>query len=134
MKKGFTLIEVLAVISLMGIIIGIIYVKVDKKIDLAETSSLEESTKNYINSVQSHFINVDLTTEDLPAGKYQVASSNVIDGKTYSSMNDIIELKENRPTDGYVIVNDEGIVTEVFLVIRGYTVTFKNGKYTIEEA
>ena len=134
MKKGFTLLEVLAVLVLMGMIIGIVYIKVDKKIDSATTTELTESARNYISNVEMNFVNVDLNSDDLPSGTYQVASPNVINEKNYPSMNEIIGITENKPVDGYVTVNEDGKVTEASLTIRKYKVTYQNGSYEITES
>ncbi len=134
MKKGFTLLEVLAVLVLMGMIIGIVYIKVDKKIDSATTTELTESARNYISNVEMNFVNVDLNSDDLPSGTYQVASPNVINEKNYPSMNEIIGITENKPVDGYVTVNEDGKVIEASLTIRKYKVSYQNGSYEITES
>ncbi len=131
MKKGFTLVEILAVLVVMGLITGVIYVAVDKKLNRATDTSIETSARNYIRAVEQQFVNVDMDTEDMPAGTYKVASLNVIDGKTYSSMNTITGIEENKPTDGYVTVNEDGKVEEASLLIRRYEILYSNNKYQI---
>ena len=131
MKKGFTLIEALAVLVVMGLITGIVYVTVDKKLNKATDTSIETSAKNYIRAVEQQFVNVDIDSEDLPAGTYKVASLNVIDGQTYASMNSITGIEENKPTDGYVTVNQDGTVTNAELLIKRYEIIYDNGKYDI---
>lgn len=133
MKKGFTLIELLAVLVLMGIIVSIVYVRVDKKMAKAEEVSLTESAKNYFDSVKMRFLNVDLTSSELKPGTYNVTEQTVIDGVTYESLNNLIELKENKPKGGTVTIDEEGNVTDATLKIRKFIVNYTNGTFTIEE-
>ena len=133
MKKGFTLIEVLAVLVVMGLITTIVYVTVDKKVDRATNTAILNSARNYVRAVEQQFVNVDMESEDLPAGTYQVNTTNLIGEKVYASMNEITNIKENKPTDGYVTVNEDGTVVEAQFKIKKYQVMYSDGKYEITE-
>ena len=134
-KKGFTLIELLAVIVILAIIALIATPLVLNTIDKAKKGAAKASALEYMNAVELYIVSsmVDTTKPQLKAGveyqlsskKYEVAA--VADPNTVY-INDLIEMKGDKPESGYLIVNNQGTVEEMEMVMNEYPVVCSNSK------
>ena len=102
-KKAFTLIEVLAVIVIMGIIAFLAIPEVQSVIDKTNNKSFKASIEGLISSVKNEATSKYLIDNSY-IGVYQIEDSKIIsnNGFTYDG-----EL----PDSGYFVVDQKGIVS-----------------------
>ena len=134
-KKGFTLIELLAVIVILAIIALIATPLVLNTIDKAKKGAAKASALEYMNAVERYMVEamLDTTMPQLQPGveyqlsnkKYEVAA--VADPNTVY-INDLIEMKGDKPEKGYLIVNKQGTVEKMEMVMNKYPVECSNSK------
>jgi len=131
-KKGFTLIELLAVIVILAIIALIATPMILGVIDKAKKGAAESSALGYIDAVEKYSVigmldaEAGSATTALTSGVYEV-----------STLNSKVDLKGKAPSEGWVAINDEGLIVASVLKfdsyaskLVGYTDT-KNAKATI---
>ncbi len=119
-KKGFTLIELLAVIVILAIIALIATPMIMGVIDDAKKGAAEASANGYIEAVENTPIyNLLENAEDtgIPKGVYETTANELKN----------VKVKGEAPTGGWVVVNDQGIVTAACLKFSSYS---KWVKYT----
>ncbi len=99
-KKGFTLVELLAVIVVLGIIALVITPVILEMIKTAENGTAESAMLGYVRAVEKYYV------DSLEEGKL------LEDNRTYS----VDELKKSikttgaQPTSGEIFINDSGLV------------------------
>ena len=133
-RKGFTLVELLAVIVILAIISLISFPIIKNVIDKAKKGAAEDSAYSYISSfeveVAKRLINneLDLKIND----SYYLYTDTEIDGKTYSGLNNIVEIKGTMPegTEDYLYIGNGYKVIEGSLTFDGYVIIYKDGKVT----
>lgn len=119
MKKGFTLIELIAVILILGIIALIAIPMTSNIIQDAKEGSAKVSTTNYVKEVEN-----------------QIALSSMLDGGIQDGIYSVLELEElgvkvkNSPTNGYVTITN-GEVTNSSLEFNGIYVAYDDRGVTI---
>lgn len=113
MKKGFTLIKLLAVILILGIIA---IPTVNKILNEARDESFRTSSDNIMKSMEQ------ACQTSLIRGYNPVLSYIFTDGKSSSKL----EVKGTMPDDGYVFLDNECSVIDYFLRDKNYT--YSNGE------
>lgn len=112
MKKGFTLVELLAVIVILSIIVLIVTPVVLSVIDDSEKTSIKVSAEHYIDAVNAELSNQEMIGEyEILDGVYEISNK----GKVLTNnKNTIIYLdyKGKAIEEGFIIVN-RGLVKQI---------------------
>ena len=128
MKKGFTLLEMLAIIVLLLIISSIAILDFNKRTDKADQDAALANARTYIAEVNRYFLKQDLNEEvPLEAGTYSVNEPN----GEMDSLNDILKFSGTNPTSGNVTISEDYQVTQALLQFKYYGVSYQNGKYEL---
>ena len=121
-KKGFTLIELIAVIVVLAIITLIAVPIISKVVDKARKGAAEESALNYIDAVEKYVILHDLDSTkypyDLKNNTFNVSSNTEISlldiiipkakaEGTVPPLNNFITVKGDKPKSGTVTLNEK---------------------------
>jgi len=116
-KKGFTLVELLAIIVILAILALIATPMILRIIELAKKNSAQISGNEYINSVETSIVNnlIENTGLNYTEGKYDVAT---IDKDLK------VTIKGDRPSEGNVCISNNGTLTKASLKINGYVVNY----------
>ena len=142
-KKGFTLLELLAVVIILAITAIIAIPSVLKIVDKTKEQAMVSNASAYIKSVENHMMYNAIDRikfqKELKNGKtYQVSSvtyyldeADLDDGY----MNDIISIKGTTPKSGMVEIGTKKKVVKAVLVYDEYIVTYdiKEG-YKVEKS
>lgn len=139
-QKGFTLIELLAVIVILAIIALIATPMVLNTIDNARKGAAKSSALAYVNAIEQYMISsmLDSSKPQLQAGvRYQLSSTSYevasIAVPEEVFINDLIELKGDKPESGYVIVTKEGTVDTIEMVMNNYPITCSGSSCEVVE-
>mgnify|MGYP004458549645 FL=1 len=114
-KKGFTLVELLAVVIVLAIISIIAVPQVLATIESARKSSSEKSMLGYIDAIDIH--NAKPTGED---------NYVLYENKEYDIKDIEVEFKGKKPTKGTVTFDEYGTVVKARLCISDYWVEYQN--------
>lgn len=152
-KKGFTLVELLAVIIVLAVIVVIVVPKVATTINNSKRNGIERSAENYIRSVELAISTRRLNSEPIPDGTYTIDSDGNLGGVNYidkdlcysepSKQNCeigieqkiIVKTNGSRPTSGKITINNGKIVDdEILLTINDYQILVKEGTASVVEA
>lgn len=120
MKKGFTLIELLATIIILAIIVVIVVPKILNITSESKEEAIIQSALGYLDAVEKQSTTNMLDDDklnDIKEGTYQVSE---LEDKG-------VEVKGEKVTSGYVVINEDGETSDYYLVIGKYVVTPKNG-------
>ena len=136
-KKGFTLIELLAVIVVLSIIALITMPVVFKAIESAKEGAALASANAYASQIEIYIAltELDPTKPKLQTGvAYQLSSSNyevasLADPET-TFINDLVDIKGDKPDSGYVIINEDKKIEEMEMNIDTYLIEYKTEKET----
>ena len=139
-KKGFTLIELLAVIVVLAIIALIATPMVLNTIEKARKGAAEASANTYLKAIETYIVRAELDSSKpkLQAGvEYQLSSTNyevasLADPET-TFINDLVEVKGDKPESGYVIVNTDGTVEKIEMIMNNYPVMCTEEKCNVVE-
>ena len=116
MKKGFTLVELLAVIVITSLVSLIVVPRLMKYVDKSREETALESARGYIKSINMSLLSTD-----------DVSIKKLSDGIYYSK--DItVELKGSKPENGIVTIKDSE-VSRARLCFNNYSVDYKNKKF-----
>lgn len=139
-QKGFTLIELLAVIVILAIIALIATPMVLNTIDNARKGAAKSSALAYVNAIEQYMISsmLDSSKPQLQAGvRYQLSSTSYevasIAVPEEVFINDLIELKGDKPESGYVTVTKEGTVDTIEMVMNNYPITCSGSSCEVVE-
>lgn len=110
-KKGFTLVELLAVIVILAVIALIAVPQVLNMIEKARIGSAEDSAYSYVKAVENTLIANYINGQDYTAGKYKVGDIDV-------------KVKGSSPTLGTYILDDKNAVIEAKLCINNYSIYY----------
>ena len=148
-KKGFTLIELIAVIVVLAIITLIAVPIISKVVDKARKGAAEASALNYIDAVEKYVILHDLDSTkypyDLKNNTFNVSSNTEISlldiiipkakaEGTVPPLNNFITVKGDKPKDGIVSLDNKGKVTNSEFYIKGYSVMCTNNSCNSEKS
>lgn len=111
-KKGFTLIELVGIIALLGIIFLVTYTEVNKSIDKSNNelyqaqlsnikASAQDWTADHINELpENDGDSIQVTLSELKQGGY--IESNIENPKTKKQLSDTIYVKITKKNDNYL--------------------------------
>ena len=128
-KRGFTLIELLAVIVVLAIIAVIATPMVLNTIEEAKKGAAKADAYVYAAEVERYMVlaQMDPTKPQLQAGvtyqlssqKYEIAS---LADPNEVFINDLVQIKGEKPTSGYVILNSNGKIEKMEMVMSSYQI------------
>ena len=120
MKKGFTLMELLAVIVIISVISLIIVPILLNMITAAQRGAAIDSAYGYIDATEKYLIHNNLKGNDNKA---------VIGENKVTDLNKYVKYKGNGPVSGIVIINEKNTVSEAIdLCISGYSIQYNDNK------
>ncbi len=112
-NKGFTLVELLAVIIVLAIIALIGFSQVGKVIQTSKEKAAVESARNYIKAVNVEILNRESSGNPIPDGTYDIANFD-------------IEVKGEKPNNGQITISNLKVSSASF-ILKGIGL-----EYTIE--
>lgn len=118
MKKGFTLVELLAVISIIAILVIIAMPNVLKLYNKAKEDLRIQTVRTYINEAKKFYL------------KEKLNNSNLLDGET--NVIDEIKIDGKEVDDGFVVVSNKGEI-KVALEIEGKCYKNNGDEISVEE-
>ena len=114
-KKGFTLVELLAVIVILALIVVIAINAIHDRVEKSNANAIKVNANKYVKAVN------DMATMSIRESvKYD---NGIFEVKSIPS--DSLKLSGTKPTDGYVIIEDFEVV-DACLIFKNYTVHFEN--------
>ena len=126
-RKGFTLLEMLGVITILGFLIVVITVVVGGSLKQNKKNIAVMSAKDYIEAVETYLgataLKDDLVKYDA-LKTYNVNEETVIDDKTYPAINNVIEYTGDKVKEGTITPNENYAVSSATLKINGMTVIY----------
>ena len=130
-KKGFTLVELLAVIVILAVIALIATPQVLGMIESARKGAAESSTLSYVDSVEKAIVSKTITSSRNTNydGKYTVIGNKL--SKNDASLD--LDLKGDKPdsNSSNEVTVEKGIVKEAYLKFGEHYVTYKNSNNEI---
>ncbi|MDD3453684.1 MAG: type II secretion system protein [Bacilli bacterium] len=123
MKKGFTLVELLAVIVILAVIALVAVPSIMGIISKAQIGAIESSALGYMDAVEKASILGELNNGiDLVPGTYLVAD-----------INDNIKVKGQKPTSGVIVINEKGVIEVGSLCINNKKIDYSYNKATYDK-
>ena len=116
-KKGFTLVELLAVIVILLVIVLIAVNVINDKIKKAEKNSVEVNANNYIKAVNGVASLSQNIGEDMEKGTYQVRQLNKTD----------IKISGEKPRKGFLVLQNYEVIMGC-LTYDKYSAFINNGR------
>ena len=119
MKKGFTLLELLAVIVVIAILTLVALPQLVRVISASKESSKLETTKNYIKALEDQIIAEQFDKASLKNGCYIVEDGIINRKGNYANPEDakiIPDAKGELPSEGWVIMKDDSVIKGQFVV------------------
>lgn len=142
MKKGFTLVELLAVIVVLGIIAVIAVPIIGNVIDTGKIGAIENSTEIYIRELETRYS--EWVIEGIPEGLADKSETGYVKF-SIEELNDVLKIKGTKPISGSIKINNDyssgskyfGYVIEARMVYEnGYKATYEydvsTGKPSLE--
>ena len=130
-KKGFTLVELLAVIVILGILALITTPLVLNTIESTRLGAAKTGATNYVTILEDELVKQQVLhpEEEIGSGKYEVLK----DGK-YKVGEEVktLQVKGELPSEGTICVDDNGNVDKYSVVIGSYVVSNITGEQEIE--
>ena len=130
-KKGFTLVELLAVIIILGILALITTPLVLNTIESTRLGAAKTGATNYVTILEDELVKQQVLhpEEEIGSGKYEVLK----DGK-YKVGEEVktLQVKGELPSEGTICVDDNGNVDKYSVVIGSYVVSNITGEQEIE--
>ena len=143
MKKGFTLMELLAVIVVLAVIAVIAIPIIGNVIETGKVGAIENSSEIYIRELESKYS--EWVVEGIPEKLEQDKSDSRYIGFLIDELNDVLKLKGTKPISGNVKIDNDyssgskhfGYVIEARMVydngyIANYEYDVSTGKSSLE--
>ena len=114
-QKGFTLVELLAVIVILGIIMLIVVPTMYSTISKSKTTSAELSAKFYVDAVEKAALSKETTSSSIDDGVYQIMNNgNVclgsLSGNVCSGEILTLELNGKEPVSGSILIKNNKVL------------------------
>lgn len=116
-KKGFTLVELLAVLVILIVVVLIAVNVVNSRVKKAKKNSVEVNANNYIRAVNGVAALSQNIGEDMEKGTYQVRDLNKTD----------IKISGEKPRRGFLLLDNYEVTTGC-LMYENYSAIITNGK------
>ena len=104
-NKGFTLVELLAVIVVLSIIALIGFIQVGKVIETAKEQAAVESANNYVKAVNLKIIS-------------DMANGISVEDKTYDISDFDVDMQGTKPSNGTITIKDSKVVSGKFTISK----------------
>ena len=118
MKKGFTVVELLAVIVVIAILTLVAIPQLITVINTSKDSSKIEAAKNYVKALEDQIVAEQFEKTSLKKGCY-IVDEGIINRKgTYADPEDakiIPDAKGEMPEEGWVIIENDLVIRGQFL-------------------
>ena len=136
-RKGFTLVELLAVIVILAVISLIATPMILGVIDTAKEGAAKSSAQGYLDALELYISTAELNNKRVlePNKQYNLTDTTVIGEKAYPEINSLVEIKGDGPTgyDDYIKFDSNYKVIEGKLTLNEYVVTIQDGKYIVSK-
>ena len=124
-NKGFTLLEMLAILVVLAFITIITVPAIGNIIEKTKKNTSTESAYGYIEALKEHMATLPLDgIETELEGTYVITNGNI---SGYNLETQTIKTKGKKPTNGYIIYS-ENVIQQGCLTIGDYKVTLNNKK------
>lgn len=127
-NKGFTLVELLAVIVILGVIITIVTLNVGNSLDRSKKKTAMLTAKSFVTAVNDYnFINQDEPSEQIKCSSTTATTESINISTLFSKLKESIE--GDLPDSGTITLTCETKkVKSASLVIGKFTVTYDSTK------
>ncbi len=126
-NKGFTLIEILAAVTIMGILAGVAVPAVMRYVDKSRKQSYEAMEKSLYDAAKNYVMNEEI---DIPSTGYVLSASDLMNEKYLESLEDPVD-KGNSCTGSVEIEPDTATTDANSLNSYTYKVSLKCAKYNV---
>ena len=131
-KKGFTLLELLAVIVILAIIALIAVPIILNMIENARKGAAKDSAYGYIEAVENYQAYEMLKGNDgLKEGIYNITENTTIGDTKYKKLTDLIKVKGKNPTFGKIGITKNGTVGTADMCVNEYPIRYENNKIEV---
>jgi prepilin-type N-terminal cleavage/methylation domain-containing protein len=132
---GFTLIELIAVILVLGVIALIATSTISGIIEKARKGAAEQSARSYLSGLHNYIVLSNANSDYRPLksnSTYNITKNTTMGEEAYQPINSYVELKGYKPTglDDYISLNSEYTISDGKLTINGYQITIKDDEIT----
>lgn len=128
-NKGFTLIEILAAVTIMGILAGVAVPAVMRYVDKSRKQSYEAMEKSLYDAAKNYVMNEEI---DIPSTGYVLSASDLMNEKYLESLEDPVD-KGNSCTGSVEIEPDTATTDANSLNSYTYYVSLKCAKYNVND-
>lgn len=128
-NKGFTLIEILAAVTIMGILAGVAVPAVMRYVDKSRKQSYEAMEKSLYDAAKNYVMNEEI---DIPSTGYVLSASDLMNEKYLESLEDPVD-KGNSCTGSVEIEPDTATTDANSLNSYTYYVSLKCAKYIVND-
>lgn len=126
-NKGFTLIEILAAVTIMGILACVAVPAVMRYVDKSRKQSYEAMEKSLYDAAKNYVMNEEI---DIPSTGYVLSASDLMNEKYLESLEDPVD-KGNSCTGSVEIEPDTATTDANSLNSYTYYVSLKCAKYNV---
>lgn len=128
-NKGFTLIEILAAVTIMGILAGVAVPAVMRYVDKSRKQSYEAMEKSLYDAAKNYVMNEEI---DIPSTGKDLSASDLMNEKYLERLEDPVD-KGNSCTGSVRIVPDTATTDANSLNSYTYYVSLKCAKYIVND-
>ena len=128
-NKGFTLIEILAAVTIMGILAGVAVPAVMRYVDKSRKQSYEAMEKSLYDAAKNYVMNEEI---DIPSTGNVLSASDLMNEKYLESLEDPVD-KGNSCTGSVEIEPDTATTDANSLNSYTYYVSLKCAKYNVND-
>lgn len=130
-KKGFTLLELLAVIVIIALIVLITIPIIINVIEEARKKSILESAKGYFDAIEKSILVTKMENE-FTSGEYYIKDNDLYDDLAFVNKKLKVNVKGKTPDDGGMIIISEGVIVSCEdIYISGYPIMCNKNNITI---
>ncbi|HPF83698.1 MAG TPA: prepilin-type N-terminal cleavage/methylation domain-containing protein, partial [Bacilli bacterium] len=127
-RKGFTLVELLAVILVLGIIALISVPIVTNIIKESKIKAAQATTYNYVKAIEDEMAlkMLDRTNPAVNSFNNNTSTKKLFIGK--DSILDNLKVQGQKPTSGIITLDEDNSIKQADLCVNNYYVMYKSGK------